>query len=207
MFYWILNAPLHLFILAFKKDTELSAIYWKLKRTLNSQRYTEGWKGQWTLSDILKVEKDTELSAICRKLKRTMNFQRYIESWKGHWTLSNTLKVEYSAFSETPTFARNMSCMSISFGGLIDYCSNWRSTVGQLLQNLIRRISTKRCYCTHFEVFISSLYLSLLPNLEEKKGGGGGRDGGDGRISIFRGGLLGKRGVTFFMGLQFLHKK
>ena len=94
MFYWILNAPLHLFILAFKKDTELSAIYWKLKRTLNSQRYTEGWKGQWTLNDILKVEKDTELSAIYWKLKRTLNSQRYIESWKGHWTLSDMSKVE-----------------------------------------------------------------------------------------------------------------
>ena len=27
------------------------------------------------------------------------------------------------------------------------------------------------------------------------------------RISIFRGGLLGKRGVIFFTGLQFIHKK
>ena len=31
--------------------------------------------------------------------------------------------------------------------------------------------------------------------------------GGLGRISIFRGGLLGKRGVTFSEGLKFLDKK
>ena len=47
---------------------------------------------------------------------------------------------------------------------------------------------------------LSARGFSLLPNFQK---GGRGLD----RISIFRGGLLGKRGVTFFRGLQFLQQK
>ena len=42
---------------------------------------------------------------------------------------------------------------------------------------------------------------SLRPNFQG--GGGGGLD----RISVFRGGVAGKEGVTFFKWLKFLQKK
>ena len=128
-------------------------------------------------------------------LKRTLNSQRYTESW--------LLCILWNSH-----FARIMSCMSIWFCRLIYYCSNWRSTVSQRLQNLkITRISRKRCHSTYFQVFISSLYLSLLPNFQQGRVGVGWGGGGLDRISIFRGGLLGKTGVTFSRGLQFLYKK
>ena len=45
--------------------------------------------------------------------------------------------------------------------------------------------------------------VGVRPPIKFSKKGGGGLD----RISIFRGGLLGKRGVTFFKEVAVLHKK
>ena len=75
------------------------------------------------------------------------------------------------------------------------------SGVPQSLLILVCTLPSSFCWGEGGEVGVS-----FLPIFQKDGGGGGG--GGLDRISIFRGGVAGQKGVNFFQeGLQFLHKK
>ena len=62
-----------------------------------------------------------------------------------------------------------------------------------------KRVGSRKVYLVCTPPFLSARGIELPPKLSKKRG----LD----RTSIFRDRLLGKRGVTFFRGREFLHKK